>query len=126
MFKKDEKIIDFRSKDQKKFQRQMRAKRFVDNGIGWIRENKDVLGYVVPPLTAGIVGGSKIISKAIANHTVTKELRDQERRIYDHSLGRYSYIKRPLRSDEALIIEERRNNGEKLNMILKDMGLLKH
>lgn len=123
--KKNEKIIDFRTKDQKKFEFQMKVKRGWDSTANFVRNNLDVLAVIVPAGITVIGGGSKILSSAIRAHTVDKELKDQERRIYDHSLGRYSYLKRPLRANEALIIEERRNNGEKLNMILQDMNLLK-
>lgn len=121
--KKDE--VDLRTKEQKKFESQMKWKKRVDTVFGFVRENKDVLICVVPPVTAAIAGTTKVASKLIGAHTVNKELKDQERRIYDHSLGRYTYLRRPLRPAEALTIEERRAAGEKLNMILQDMGLLK-
>lgn len=121
--KKDE--VDLRTKEQKKFESQMKWKKRTDNAIGFMRENKDVLVPVASVASATIIGGTKIVSKLIGAHAINKELKDQERRIYDHSLGRYTYLRRPLRPAEALTIEERRAAGEKLNMILQDMNLLK-
>lgn len=50
--KKDE--VDLRTKEQKKFESQMKWKRRMDNVSGFVRENKDVLMFTVPPVTAAI------------------------------------------------------------------------
>ena len=117
--------VDLRTKEQKKFDRQMAVRRKWDAFAGFIRSNMDVLVVTVPAAITVVNCGSKLASKAIQNRTVTKELKAEERRIYDHSLGRYTYLKRPMSAKEALIYEDRRARGEKVNTILEDMKLLK-
>lgn len=90
-----------------------------------IVENKEA---AVPLIIAGagtVKGITRVASKAIQHHAVTKEIAYKERTIYDHSLGRYVELKKPLTNAQALSIEERRAQGEKLHVILNDMGLLK-
>lgn len=124
MFKKDVEISDF----EKELKRR-RRKEAIENG--WnkfatgIRDNKDVLVFVVPSAVAVLSGGAKVLSKTIAAHSTDREIKFKERNIYDRSQGRYVPLKRPLRTHEALELERRRRNGEGLNAILYDMGLLK-
>lgn len=122
--KKDVEISDF----EKELKRRKRNETIAN---GWnklvndVRDNKDVLMYVVPPAVAVISGGAKVLSKTIAAHTTDREIRFKERHIYDHSQGRYVPLRRPLKTHEALEFERRRRNGEGINSILFDMGLLK-
>lgn len=124
-FKKANEELDLRTKEQKKFERQMWLRRSWDTTANFVRTNLDVLAVLTPVATVVIGGGTKIISKAIANHTANKVLRDKECSVYDRSLGRYAYLKRPMTASQALTFEERRANGEKVNTILEDMGLLR-
>ena len=90
-----------------------------------IVDNKEV---AVPLILAGagtVKGITRVASKAIQHHAVTKEISFKERTIYDHSLGRYVELKKPLTNAQALTIEERRAQGERLHTILADMNLLK-
>lgn len=91
-----------------------------------IVENKEVVVPVALAVGATAKGTSKIVSKLIQNHAVNKEIAFKERTIYDHSLGRYIELKKPLTNAQALTIEERKAQGEKLHVILNDMGLLKN
>ena len=125
MFKKDKvEISDF----EKELRRRKR-KEAITNGwnkvVDGVRENKDVLMFVVPPALAVIGGVTKVASKGIANHTANKEIRFKERHIYDHSQGRYVSLKRPMNTMEGLEFERRKEKGEGTNSILFDMGLLK-
>ena len=119
------KTYDFRTKEQKRADRKAARKAWIDSKIGWIRENKDVLVFVVPGMITVLSCGTKCFTKVMANHTLNKEIQFKERTIYDHSLGRYVELKRPLTAAQALSIEERRAGGERLHTILNDMGLLK-
>lgn len=111
-----EKVDDFKAKAKGKF----------NDVVQWIKENKDVI-CLVGPIVCTVVGGTtRVISKTIQRHTLDKEIDFKQRTIYDRSLGRYVELKRALTPDQALIIEERRSQGEKLSMILDSMGLLKH
>lgn len=121
----EEKIINFDSKEYKKAEFKRKAKQKWDSFTNWYRSNSDVLVVMVPVVTVGISGGVKIISKVLTNHRTNKEIRFKETTIYDHSLGKYVFLKRPLTAAQSLTIEERRAGGEKLHTILDDMGLLK-
>ena len=125
MFKKDKvEIVDF-EKELKRRERKEKIQNAWNECAAFIRDNKDILIFVVPAGVTVIGGGTKVLSKAIANHTAEREIRFKERTIYDRSQGRYVTLKRPLKTQEALEIERRRRNGEGLNSILYDMNLLK-
>lgn len=123
MFKKN--TLDFRTKNQKLADLKCGVKAKWDGFAVWVRNNMDVLVFIVPVGVAVFSGATKIASKTIATHNLNKEIRFKERTIYDRSLGRFTELRRPLTAKESLIIENRRANGEKLNTILDDMRLLK-
>ena len=116
----NEKLISFNK--VKWAMKKEQAKRKVHETIDWANKNRELVVTVMVPAS---IAAMNCIAKSARNHAVNKEIRFKERTIYDHSLGRYVELKRPLRANEALTIEERRANGEKLHMILNDMGLLK-
>ena len=125
MFNRDRvEIVDF-EKELKRRQRKENISKAWNEFTGFVRNNQDVLLFVVPSAVTVISGATRIVSKLIARSTVEREIRFKERTIYDHSLKRYAELKRPLKASEAIEIERRRNNGEKLNTILNDMNLLK-
>lgn len=102
-----------------------KVKEKASDGLKWVVENKDV---AVPLIIAGSTaaqGVVKITCKLLQNRAVNKEIDYKERTIYDRSLGRYVELKKPLTNAQALTIEERRADGEKLISILDDMRLLK-
>lgn len=117
--------VDFRTKEQKRADRKYAIKRKVDDACQWIRMNKDVIILATPIVCTVIGGTTKVASKMIQQHNLNKEIDFKQRTIYDHSLGRYVELRRPLTAAQALTIEERRAQGEKLHTILDSMGLLK-
>lgn len=117
--------VDFGSRKWKWELRKAKMKQGAINLANGVRRNSDVIIMLAPTMALGIKGVTKITSKAIQHHTVKKEIDFKQRTIYDHSLGRYVELKRKLTPAQALTIEERRASGEKLHMILNDMGLLK-
>jgi hypothetical protein len=126
LFRNDDgvEVVNF-DKELKRRQGRERAIEHWNQFAGFVRSNQDVLVFAVPATLTVIGGGTKVLSKIIANRTAEREIRFKERTIYDRSLGRYVNLKRPLRAHEALEIERRRMNGEKLNAILADMRLIK-
>lgn len=121
----DKKVVDFRTRDQKVHDAKVALVNGWNNFAGFVRDNKDVIVIVAPAAAVAIGSAGKVISKAIDAYAVNKEIKDINTRIYDHSLGKYARLKRPLTAKESLTIEERRAAGEKLHTILNDMGLLK-
>ena len=97
------------------------AKKKARDGAAFIKENPGT----IPIICSGIMGASKITAKVIASRTQRREQDFQMRRIYDRSLGRYIELKRPLTTKEAIEIEARRLNGEKITSILDSMRLVK-
>lgn len=124
---KNDNTVDIR--DLKKEIKRSERREFVrdtwNRFAGFIRDNRDVLILTVPAAVAVATGVTKVTSKAIGAYAVNKEIKYKERTIYDHSLGRYVELKKPLTATQALSIEERRAAGEKLHVILDDMKLLK-
>lgn len=117
--------VDMRTKEQKREDRRQARRRHFNEFCEDVRRNKDV-ALVLTPVVIGVVAGvTKVATKAINAYSVNREISFKQRTIYDRSLGRYVELKRPLTSAEALTIEERRLNGEKLHQILEDLGLLK-
>lgn len=109
------------NKEQKKAEKKAkRAKRLADT-TNFVKENQTLIYSGV-----GVLGAaSGVVKKLLKNHAVNKEIKFKETTIYDRSLGRYVRLKKKLTAEQALKIEQRKNNGEKLHLILKDMNLLK-
>ena len=118
------KISDL-TKEVRRSERRAALRDTWDRFAGFVRDNQDVLLLTIPAAVATTTGVCKVTSKLIGAHTVNKEIRYKERTIYDHSLGRYVELKKPLTAAQALTIEERRAAGEKLHTILDSMNLLK-
>lgn len=125
------KTLDFESfkkgleKEEKRRKKKEALKNAYDKSVRWVRSNTDILAMVIPAGIAVVGGTSKVVSKAISNHKLNKEIAFKNKTIYDHSLGRYVHLRHQLTSKESLEIERRRSNGEKLHTILNDMKLLK-
>jgi hypothetical protein len=118
--------VDMRTKEQKREDRREARRRRFNDFCEDVRRNKDVILIMSPFVIGGIAAVTKVTCKALNAYSVNKEVRFKQCTIYDRSLGRYIELKRPLTSAEALTIEERRLNGEKLHKILEDLGLLKN
>ena len=102
-----------------------KAKETGKKAVTVMRENTDVIILVMPVVCTVIGGTTKIATKMIQQHNINKEIDFRQRTIYDRSLGRYIELRKPLTTRQAIIIEERRANGERLTSILDSMGLLK-
>lgn len=91
----------------------------------WIGDNKETIAVVAPVVIAGVSGSTKIV-KGISKHAaLNKEKQLKERFIYDRSLGKYLELKKPLNNSQLKTILDRKENGEKLGVILQNMNLLK-
>lgn len=103
-------------------EKQNEAKWKVHCATEWCKNHKEMITVFGPVLVGGIVEMVKISTKV---HTVNEEKALKERYVYDHSAGHYYELKRQPKSSEWIQIEQRKQNGETLGMILNDMRLLK-
>lgn len=76
---------------------------------------------------AGFIAGflAVVIRKSDKYMDIYRANRLRESTIYDRSLGMYWETKRPLTTNQRLIIESRHKAGESYGSILSDMKLLK-
>lgn len=98
------------------------AKWKVQEATEWCKEHKETVTVFGPVIIGGIIEIIKISAK---RHTVNEEKALKERYIYDRSFGHYYELKRQPKKSEWLQIEQRRENGETLGLVLDDMRLLK-
>ena len=117
--------IDFRTKEQKRADRWNFLKRGYKSVAGFTRENMDVIAVWVPAGGVALGGICRVASKLLANRKLNKEIAYKQRTIYDRSLGKYTELKRPMTTAQSLAFAQRRANGEQVQVILNDMGLLK-
>lgn len=115
-------VVDERTTKEKLNDWKNRQVERAKNGLDWCVKNP---GFGIPIVLLGVKGAIKLASGGIRAVTVDKEIRFRTHHIYDRSMGRYIELRRPLTNTEALIIEERRRNGEGLMAILSSMKLLK-
>ena len=90
----------------------------LDRAFDWIDDHKEALLVIVPVSLAAIKLGGKAIN-------TYKVQRLQNCTCYDRSLGHYWQLKRPLKNEEWVAIEQRRKNGERLADILSELRVLK-
>lgn len=102
-----------------------KAVKTAKNGAEWCVEHKDVVVPVVLGAGTAIGGIGKFLGGLEKRRAVNKEVRRQERTIYNHSTGHYIELKRPLSAKQTLELERRRSMGEPLSIILDDMRMLR-
>ena len=86
--------------------------------VKWVKEN---------PIAAATIAGAvaSSASKGYRAYQIYEEKVARNRRFYDPRTGKYTTSRRNLRGWELDEIEERYNNGESYNSILRDLGLRK-
>lgn len=87
----------------------------------WIIDNKEIIIGSIPVVAATTTKVVKVV-KRHQNHKAEKDLKDLY--IYDAHLKHYWKLKRPLTSAEWIKVHERKEKGERLEVILKDMRVL--
>lgn len=100
------------------------AKRKFDNTVKWCEENKELAIAMIPVGLIAIRGVGNAMRSIDRKIDMKKEQELQDLYIYDHSLGMYHRLRRPLRPSEKIEIDRRRANGESKIQILSSMGLL--
>ena len=92
--------------------------------VKWCEENKELAIAMIPVGLVAIKGVSNTIRSIDRKIDLKKEQDLQELYVYDHSLGMYHKLRRPLKPSEKVEIDRRRQNGESKLQILASMGLL--
>ena len=91
--------------------------------VEWGKSHKETIVVFGPVIGGAIIEFIKISTRA---HTVREERVLKERFIYDDRHRHYYELKRQPRKSEWLQIDQRKDNGESLGLILEEMGLLKY
>ena len=103
-------------------QAKFRARSAAFKAKTWVEQNPEKAAVIA----SGAVAVIQYVGKAaIKEHQNNKEANLLKLRCYDPSKGHYYYLKRELSNKEWLMIDKRRDAGEKLPDILEDMRVLK-
>lgn len=99
-----------------------KAEEKIADGKRWCRIHQGEI-ILFGPIVGGLV--VEIIKTATKTRNVNEEKALKDRYIYDRSAGHYYELRRKPKNSEWIEIEERRNQGQNLGAILRDMRLLK-
>ena len=101
-----------------------KARRKFDDTVKWCEENKELAIAMIPVGIVAIKTIGNTIRSVDRKIDLKKEQALQDLYIYDHSLGMYHKLSRPLKPSEKIEIDRRRQNGESKIQILSSMRLL--
>ncbi len=90
----------------------------------WVSRNKEVTIALIPVGLVAIRGIGNTIRSMDRKIDMEKAQKLQDLYVYDHSLGMYHKLKRPMKPSEKIELDRRRNEGESKIQILASMGLL--
>ena len=90
----------------------------------WMARNKEVTIAMIPIGLVAIRGIGNTIRSIDRKMNLEKEQKLQDLYVYDHSLGMYHKLRRPMTPSEKIELDRRRNEGESKIQILASMGLL--
>ena len=103
---------------------QYRVETKVRAAAQWAADNKEVALGVLAVAGVAIRETAKVVRGINNSQNLKKEQELQDLYVYDHSLGMYHKLRRPLKPSEKIEIDRRRANGETKIQILASMGLL--
>lgn len=90
----------------------------------WASQNKELAIAMIPVGIAVVKGIGGIIRSIDRKVDLKKEQEFQDLYVYDHALGMYHKLRRPMTPREKIELDRRRNEGESKIQILASMGLL--
>lgn len=90
----------------------------------WCENNTELAIAMIPVAVVVFKGVGRTIASIDRKIDMAKEQELQELYVYDHSLGMYLKLRRPLKPSEKIEIDQRRQAGESKIQILSSMGLL--
>lgn len=92
--------------------------------VKWAEDNKELALALLPIGYIIVKDVGKTISSIDRKVDLAREQRLQELSVYDHSLGMYHQLKRPMKPEEKIELSIRVKNGEPKVEVLRNMGLL--
>lgn len=100
------------------------------NAMRWIKQNKEMIVVLAPVAASSAALLGKWVIKPIWKGTIVRaNLRRQEHIktgfIYDPSLGAYYELSRKLNNQQKIELDQRRQAGERIGNILREMNVLK-
>lgn len=90
----------------------------------WMARNKELTIAMIPIGLLAIKGVGNTIRSIDRKIDMEKAQKLQDLYVYDHSLGMYHKLRRPMTPSEKIELDRRRNAGESKIQILASMGLL--
>ena len=103
-------------------QAKWRVKGKIHQAKVWAEQNPE---KAVAIASTGVAVAQYVGKAAIKDFRANREATQLKMRCYDPSKGHYYYLKRELTNKEWLMIDKRRDAGEKLPDILEEMKVLK-
>ena len=92
--------------------------------VQWCEDNKELAIALVPVGLVALKTVTNTVRSVDRKIDLKKQEELQELYVYDHSLGVYHKLRRPLKPSEKIEIDRRRQNGESKVQILASMGVL--
>lgn len=110
--------------DQKFWEFKLNAEFKLKSLVQWCTENKELAIAMIPVGIAAVKGVTSCVKSIDRKIDLKREQDLQDLYVYDHSLGMYHKLRRPLKPSEKIEIDRRRQEGETKIHILASMGLL--
>ena len=103
---------------------QYRAEMKIRGAAQWAAQNKEIAIAMIPVALYGAKLVGNTVKSVNRKMDLKKEQELQDLYVYDHSLGMYHKLRRPMKPSEKVEMDRRRNEGESKIHILSSMGLL--
>lgn len=110
--------------DQKFWEFKLNAEFKLKSLVQWCTENEELAIAMIPVGIAAVKGVTSCVKSIDRKIDLKREQDLQDLYVYDHSLGMYHKLRRPLKHSEKIEIDHRRQEGETKIHILASMGLL--
>lgn len=93
--------------------------------LDWCSNNKELTIAFLTAAGIAVREGVKMANSVSRRIDAKQEERHKELEIYDHSIGKWQELRRPMKLNETIEFDRRKQNGESTVQILNDMGLLR-
>ncbi len=97
----------------------------VHDGMEWIKENPEKAITIATGTVIAVTGLLRASQSLVVNHRIRMEHRRADMRYYDPHTRMHWDLTRKLSNADKMLILERQAAGQRIDMILLDMGLFK-